>query len=202
MTAVVAWIAGSGVVQGVIIGAALAFGTAILVLGVVARRITTTDNGWSSIRACGRPENGVLVRGACAKALPAVNVWEEAAYWTATRDEAGRRFTGSRAYVLHFPAGGLPPAAAFWSLTMTDVVGYMMRSPTGRHSVGDRTGLERNEDGSVDIYLQHEAPRGHEQNWLPAPRGRFALMLRAYLPGPSVLDGSYRVPQVRHGGVT
>ena len=80
----------SGVVQGVIIGATLAFLTAILIMNAAARAITTTVNGWSSIRRCGQPGNGILVRAACAKALPVVNVFEEAAYWTTTRDGAGR----------------------------------------------------------------------------------------------------------------
>src|SRR5664280_3142819 len=53
-------------------------------MNAAARAITTTVNGWSSIRKCGQPGNGILVRAACAKALPVVNVVEEAAYWTTT----------------------------------------------------------------------------------------------------------------------
>lgn len=191
-----AWLAHSGLVQGVIIGATFAFLTANLVMSLVIRSITTTDNGWSAIRICGRPGNGLLVRAACAKALPVVNVFEEAAYWTATEDGSGHRLNGSYEYVLTFPAGQLPPNDAFWSLTITDVVGYMVTNPINRSSVDDRTELARNADGSIDIYLQREAPIGHEENWLPAPAGRFKLMLRAYLPGPEILDGTYRPPQV------
>lgn len=54
----------SGVVQGVIIGATLAFLTAILVMNSVIRTITQSANGWRSIRVCGRPGNGLLVRAA------------------------------------------------------------------------------------------------------------------------------------------
>jgi hypothetical protein len=98
--------------------------------------------------------------------------------------------------VLQFPAGQLPPNEAFWSLTMTDVAGFMVRNSTDRSSVGSRSGLVPNADGSIDIYLQHTAPAGHEPNWLPAPAGNFKLMLRAYLPGRAVLDGKYHVPPV------
>ena len=190
------WIVHSGVVQGVIIGATLAFLTAILVLNGVARMITTTVNGWGAIPGCGRPGNGVLVRAACAKELPAVNVFEEAAYWTATADGSGRRLMGGGDYRLRFPAGHLPPAGAFWSLTVTDAVGYMVDNPIDRSSFNDRSDLARNADGSIDIYLQRTAPTGHEQNWLPIPGGRFKLMLRVYLPGAAVLDGRYQVPPV------
>lgn len=196
MASVVAWITGSGVVQGIIIGATLAFLTAVLVMNGAAATLTSTVNGWRSIRKVGQPGNGILVRAAGAKALPAVNSFEEAAYWTATRDDTNRTLLGSRQYVLTFPPGQLPPNDAFWSLTATDTVGYMVRNSAGRSSVNDRSDLVQNADGSVDIYLRHESPTGHEKNWLPIPAGKFKLMLRDYLPGPAVLDGSYRVPPI------
>jgi hypothetical protein len=192
----IGWLGQSGVVQGVVIGATLAFLTAIGVMNIVAKTITTTTDGWSSIRACGQPDNGILVRAACAKALPIVNVFEEAAYWTTGADDSGRTLTGMHDYVMHFPPGQLPPNNAFWSLTLTDVAGYMMNNAPDRHSVGDSSQLVQNPDGSVDVFLQHEAPQGYEENWLPTPRGSFRLMLRAYLPGAAILTGTYRVPKV------
>jgi hypothetical protein len=196
MAGVLTWVSQSGVVQGIIIGATLAFLTAILVMNAVGRTITTTVNGWSSVVKAGKPGNGILVRAASAKALPVVNVFEEAAYWTTTRDGTGGTLTGANAYVLHFAAGQLPPNEAFWSLTVTDVVGYMVGNPIGRSSFNDRSRLAKNADGSIDIYLQPGTPTGHEQNWLTTPSGRFKLMLRAYLPGAAILDGTYRVPPV------
>lgn len=191
-----AWVAHSGVVQGVIIGATLAFLTANLVMRAVLRMITTTVNGWNAIPQCGRPGNGILVRAACAKSLPVVNVFEEAAYWTATADGSGQKLSGRHQYLLKFPAGQLPPNDAFWSLTLTDVVGYMVDNPLHRSSIDDRSDLARNVDGSIEIHLQHKTPIGREQNWLPTPPGSFKLMLRAYLPGAEILNGSYRVPPV------
>ena len=196
MANVLAWVSHSGVLQGIIIGAALAFLTAILIMDTVGRAITTTVNGWSAIRKCGQPGNGVLVRAACAKALPLVNVFEEAAYWTTTRDGSGETLHGGHGYVVHFPAGKLPPNDAFWSLTPTDVVGYMVNNPTNRHSVGDRSHLAQNPDGSIDIVLQYMPPSGREQNWLPIPSGRFKLTFRVYLPGAAILDGTYQLPPV------
>jgi len=196
MASFLAWVAHSGVVQGVIIGATLAFLTAILIINAAVRAVTTTVNGWSAIRKCGQPGNGVLVRAACAKALPVVNVFEEAAYWTTSMDGSGQTLSGRHEYVLRFPAGQLPPNDAFWSLTVTDVVGYMVSNPINRSSIDDRSNLVESADGSVDIYLQQNAPNGHEQNWLPTPAGKFKLMLRAYLPGTAILDGTYQVPQV------
>lgn len=196
MANILAMLSISHVVQGIIVGGVLAFITANIIMNAVVKAMTTTVNGWSTTLKCGQPGNGILLRAACAKILPAVNVAEEAAYWTTTVDSTGRALSGRHNYVLHFPAGQLPPNDAFWSLTMTDVVGYMVSNPIDRYSVGDQSGLVPNADGSIDIYIQSTAPAGHESNWLPAPAGKFKLMLRAYLPGRAILDGEYHVPPV------
>lgn len=193
---VLLWIATSGIVQGVIIGGVLAFLSATVIMNAVARTITQTVNGWQSVPVAGRPGNGVLVRAASAKALPVVNVFEEAAYWTTTKDNEGAALTGDHDYVLTFPPDGLPPSGAFWSLTATDLTGYQISNPVGRSSIDDRTALSPNPDGSIDVYLQRNVQPGHEDNWLPTPSGRFKLWLRSYLPGPAIVDGSYRVPPV------
>jgi hypothetical protein len=72
-----------------------------------------------------------------------------------------------------------------------------VRNPIQRYSVGDRTeGLKRNDDGSLDIYIQHAPPAEGASNWLPAPEGKFQLILRTYQPRPEVLSASYKVPPV------
>jgi hypothetical protein len=79
---------------------------------------------------------------------------------------------------------------------MTDAKGVLVANPIDRYSLGDRSGLVSNTDGSIDIYIQNTALAGHETNWLPAPTGDFMLWLRAYQPGEAVLDGKYQVPPV------
>ena len=54
-----------------------------------------------------------------------------------------------------------------------------------------------NPDGSLDIYIQRDEPAEKESNWLPAPKGDFYMILRMYLPGPKVLNGTYQIPQVQ-----
>ena len=186
----------SHLVQPIILGAVLAFLTANFLMNAPVKAVTTTVNGWSINLKCGQPGNGILLRAGCAKMLPGTNVAQEAAYWTTVVDGAGRRLNGQHAYVLNFPVGQVPPNDAFWSLAMTDVVGFMVSNPIDCYSVGGRSGLVPNADGSIDICIQRTAPAGHESNWLPAPAGKFKLTLRAYLPGRAVLDGEYHVPPV------
>src|SRR5664280_2130708 len=184
------------IVQGIIVGCILAFIAATLIITAEARSVYTNVNGWSITMQAGKPGNSVLLRAGMAEVLPAANVAEEAVYWTTTKDSTGQKFNSQHDYVLHFPSGGLPPNDAFWSLTMTDAKGVLVANPITRYSLGDRSGLVSNADGSIDIYIQNTAPAGHEANWLPAPTGDFMLWLRAYQPGENVLDGEYQVPPV------
>jgi hypothetical protein len=186
----------AAVVPGVLVGAVLAFGTALLLITHEARAMQTSVNGWNTTMTCGEPSNGILVRAACSFALPMVNLPEEEVYWTAKVDGAGQPLTGQHAYLLHFPPGGLPPNNASWSLTMTDVKGRLIANPSDRYSVGALTGLIPNADGSMDIYIQQQAPAGHAANWLPAPSGDFMLWLRAFQPGAAILTSAYRVPAI------
>jgi hypothetical protein len=181
------------VVQGILIGFGLAFVTA----HVYARIKATKVNGWITMFGMGEPGNGFLLRAAHAQLFPGpVNVPQEAMYWWTNVDGAGQTLSGARDYILHFPAGGLPPNQAFWSLTMGTAKNHFVPNPLNRYSVSDRSGLVPNPDGSVDIYMQHTAPAGHESNWLPAPVGQFILWLRVYIPGAAILQGTYTVPPV------
>lgn len=184
------------VLLGMFVGAVLAFVTALLLITAQVHAMQTTVNGWSITMTCGKVTNGILVRAACAEALPMVNLPEEATYWTATEDGSGQELTGRHTYVLHFPTGGLPPNSAFWSLTATNIQGRLVANPFNRYSVGDRSGLVANPDDSIDIYIQHGVPAGHEANWLPVPTGNFKLWLRVYQPGAAILSGKYHVPPV------
>jgi hypothetical protein len=180
-------------VQGFFVG----FGLAIVTIEIFARIKTTRIKGWITMFGCGLPGNSMLMRAACARVFPGpVNVPQEAMYWRTNVDGAGHTLSGEHDYILHFPAGGLPPNDEFWSLTMADEKERFVANPINRYIVGNRSGLVPNADGSVDIYIQKTAPPGHESNWLPAPAGKFRLWLRVYMPGAAILDGEYEVPPV------
>jgi hypothetical protein len=181
------------VIQGILVGFGMAFVSAQLYAWTQARKV----NGWITMFGLGEPGNGMLLRAAHAQLfLGPVNVSKEAMYWWTNSDGAGHTLSGRHDYVMHFPAGGLPPNQAFWSITMGDARNHFVANPINRYSVSDRTGLTQNPDGSVDIFIQTSAPAGHESNWLPAPVGQFILWLRVYIPGEAILNGEYIVPPV------
>jgi len=183
----------SDIVQGIIIGGVLAF----ITFEVLAHAYVAKVNGWTTMYGCGEAGNGTLLKGACALTFPGpINVPQEAMYWTTRVDSTGQGLSGTHNYIMHFPAGQLPPNHAFWSLTMGDARNRFVANPINRYSVSDRSGLVMNADGSVDIYIRNVAPTGHKSNWLPAPAGKFILWLRVYLPDETILDGKYKVPPV------
>ena len=128
---------------------------------------------------------------------------EEAMYMRAKGDLPRALFDGQANWRLHFPADRLLPVNSFWSLTLYEATDdgqfFFADNPLGRYAIGDRTpDLRTNEDGSLDIWIGPESPGAdREANWLPSPRSGFALFLRAYLPKPDLLHGSYRLPPVQ-----
>jgi hypothetical protein len=129
--------------------------------------------------------------------LLGANVPRIAIYPTSFADRTGRALSGAHRYTITFGRGQLPPVKAFWSLTMYQADDFLYANQINRYAVGDRTrGLRYGRDGSLTLYVQHDAPRGTAQraNWLPAPAGSFHLILRLYLPRRAALDGTYRIP--------
>ncbi|MBF6986369.1 DUF1254 domain-containing protein [Cupriavidus sp. IK-TO18] len=125
---------------------------------------------------------------------------DEAIYAMADFDADSEPLHGAQAYELSFPPGMLPPAQAFWSVSLYGEDRFFSANEIGRYAVGDRTpGLRMEPDGSLVIPISHRRPEQAEQadNWLPAPAGPFYLILRLYHPAPAFIAGEYRIPPVR-----
>lgn len=122
---------------------------------------------------------------------------DEAIYAMSDFDADGERLHGRHAYELRFPPGMLPPADAFWSVSLYGEDRYFTANDIGRYAVGDRTpGLRKEADGTLVIPISHARPED-EANWLPAPDGSFYLILRLYHPDETFLSGQYTIPAVR-----
>ena len=126
---------------------------------------------------------------------------QDAVYPTSQKDAEGKTYDGANKYVVRFAKGQLPPVEGFWSLTMYDGAYFFVPNPINRYSISARQDLKANPDGSVDLYIQKDSPAADkESNWLPAPAGKFILMMRMYWPdesNPSIIDGTWTIPPVR-----
>lgn len=154
-------------------------------------------NGWMISKEIGRYGFNYMHRAAVARGGYG-NLPEESLYPAALFDAEGRLLNGGNRYRLHFPAGQLPPVDGFWSLSVYNLnENFTLEpNPIGRYSIGDRTeGIIYNEDGSLTLYLQHEAP-AEGLNWMPTPAGNFSAIMRLYEPAAEALDNSYLLPRI------
>lgn len=158
-------------------------------------------NGWAFDTVTGIYGTDYLNRALVTAIGLGANRIQDAVYPTSQKDADGRDYEGSNKYVMRFPKGQLPPTRGFWSLTMYDADYFFVANPINRYSVSPRQNLKANPDGSVDLYIQNESPGADkESNWLPAPKGKFVLMLRMYWPDekkPSIINGTWSPPAVK-----
>lgn len=156
-------------------------------------------NGWQmNTDTMGAYGNSYLKRALVALTGLGANLPEDAVYLQNICDADGKMLTGLNKYVLHFAKDDIPPANAFWSITLYDKDGFPTVNALDRYALGDYDGLECNADGSFDLYFQHESPgKNKESNWLPAPTGDFTMMMRLYAPRTEVLDGRWAPPAIK-----
>lgn len=155
-------------------------------------------NGWLYSDIIGIYDADFLVRAAIAYSGLGANVKEEAMYQRSFIDDMGEELTGKQKYILHFEKDHLPKVEAFWSVTVYNADFNLVENILHRYAIGDQTkGLIYNENGSLDIYMQHEMPKGKGSNWLPVPKGNFNLVMRFYQPDFRILNGSYQTPPVK-----
>ena len=145
-------------------------------------------------------DGNYLKRAVAAKLGIYGNSKAEAYYVPYMKDSEGNPLDASKSkYTLTFPKGELPPAHAFWSVTMYDgKTQLLVDNPINRCLINSPMlpGLKFNDDGSLTIYIQNESPGADkEANWLPAPDGPAFMVLRIYWPKEEVLDHTWKAPQ-------
>lgn len=164
-------------------------------------------NGWQRQKDGGLWGTDWFGRAQAAVIYILVNDWHEAVYLIRGTDSQGRLLDGKHGYTMTFPKGALPPVdrskGGFWSLTMYDKDYFMLADGEGgRTNLGtvslDADQLKFADDGSLTLVMSHDEPTDPVQraNWLPAPEGQFALIIRAYVPEEPILSDDYHFPDV------
>ncbi|QEY62897.1 DUF1254 domain-containing protein [Metapseudomonas lalkuanensis] len=158
-----------------------------------------TFNGWRIGYELGEYGTRYQQRALVAKLGLGANSPEDAIYPNLHQDPQGQTLRGDKRYLLHFAKDQLPPARAFWSLTLYNDRQLLSANPLDRYALGDRDPLRYNADGSLDLLVQRQPPDDEQlrANWLPAPDGRFNLFLRLYWPQPEALQRQWLPPQIR-----
>jgi hypothetical protein len=162
------------------------------------------ESGWAFTTKTGIYGTDYLMRALVTAIGLGANRPQDAVYPTSMKDAEDRTYDGANKYVIRFPKGQTPPVTGFWSITMYDANYFFVANPINRYSISPRQNLKTNPDGSTDLYIQKDSPgKDKESNWLPAPAGKFILMLRMYWPNeksPSIINGSWKIPPVKKVG--
>ncbi|KAF2515896.1 DUF1254 domain-containing protein [Flavobacterium zhairuonense] len=117
-------------------------------------------------------------------------------YLMTIKDDKGQEFDGSKLYQLHLPAN--VPVKLYWSITAYDRETHALIKGMKYFSRASTTpGIQKNSDGSVDIYFGAKAPAGKESNWVPTdPKGKFELLARFYGPEKGFFEKTWKMGDV------
>ncbi|KRD11234.1 hypothetical protein ASE21_05875 [Flavobacterium sp. Root901] len=117
-------------------------------------------------------------------------------YLISIQDDKGKELDGSKLYQLHLPAN--VPVKLYWSVTVYDRETHGLIKDMRYFSRASTTpGLQKNSDGSVDIYFGAKAPAGKEANWIPTnPKRKFELLARFYGPEKGFFEKAWKMGDV------
>ncbi|WP_244813823.1 DUF1254 domain-containing protein [Caballeronia sp. Lep1P3] len=117
-------------------------------------------------------------------------------YLATTRDGAGGMLDGARTYRLRVPAQA--PVRQYWSATVYDRATHtLVRDTAWSSRASNDPNVQKNADGSVDLYFSPQAPAGKESNWIPTrANGQFEILLRFYGPEKPLFDKTWRLPDL------
>ncbi len=91
-------------------------------------------------------------------------------YLMAAKDKDGAGLDGGRTYRLNVPADA--PVEQYWSATLYDRATHALIREVSRPSRSSQSpDLQKNADGSVDLYFGPKAPAGRDANWVPTRAG-------------------------------
>jgi hypothetical protein len=119
-------------------------------------------------------------------------------YLVAIRDRASQRLSGKKNYRLRVPPNA--PVNQYWSATAYDAETHALIRETSHSNVGSNTaGVQKNADGSTDIYFGPKAPAGKESNWVPTGRRDFEILFRLYGPQKALFEKTWVLPDIEEG---
>jgi len=116
-------------------------------------------------------------------------------YMMAMADKDGNPLLAGKTYKLVVPKD--MPVKQFWALTVYDrATRSFIYTPSERTTISsyDSEKLEKNEDGSVTLYIGPEAPKGLEANWIPTKGKRPLPAMRFYGPTEAMNNKTFKLP--------
>src|SRR5260370_563746 len=117
-------------------------------------------------------------------------------YLLTIADKDGGLLDGGATYHLTVPANA--PVKQYWSATVYDRATHApIRNARWPSRSSQTPGLQKNADGSVDVYFGPKAPAGKDSNWVPTSTGEgFEVLFRCYGPEKPLFDKTWKLPDI------
>ena len=111
-------------------------------------------------------------------------------------DKDGKGYDGSQTYRMRVPPNA--PMQQYWSVTVYDRQTHaLVRNMPRASRASNSADVQKNADGSIDLYFGPKAPAGKEANWVPTdPQRGFELLFRIYGPTKDFFDKRWVLPDV------
>ena len=118
-------------------------------------------------------------------------------YLEAQKDQNGAWLDGGKNYKLTIPADA--PVKQFWSITVYDNDDRCLIDTGMFPDKSSRMDLDKNQDGSVDLYFGPKAPaNGSEKNWIKTVPGEgWFTYFRLYAPTQPYFDKTWQLPDIQ-----
>ena len=117
-------------------------------------------------------------------------------YLGAYKDKEGDWLDGAKNYHLRVPPNA--PVKQFWSFTVYDNdTRCLIDNPPQKADLSSRQDLQKNENGSVDLYFGPNPPTGKEKNWVQTVPGKgWFTYFRLYAPTEAYFDKTWKLPDI------
>ena len=138
-------------------------------------------------------ERGALFFFGCA---PPKKLGAATFYLLSSKDANAAPLQGGKIYRLRVPPN--VPAKQFWAVTVYDLERAAFIRDAPCVELNSYHQMQKNADGSVDVFFGPSAPAGKEANWVyTAPGKRWVSLFRFYGPERAVFEKTWVLPTSR-----
>jgi hypothetical protein len=116
-------------------------------------------------------------------------------YLLGAKDAQGVPLHGSKTYRLRVPPH--VPARQFWAVTVYELTTAAFFRNAPRVELNSYQHMQKNADGSVDVFFGPTAPAGKDANWVyTAPGKQWVSLFRFYGPEKAVFEKTWTLPDI------